>query len=168
MPVSPSAFTDAELTRIKLTSRSFETKVLDVLRWCFAQFLLKQTSEVARTHGRTSCETVDREVTPDAIRKPGEQVTKRAVKLKIMFDERSADVRVITDAVAMDDGIYQRKRAQEKDQQNSRVATRTIWESAAIKADGLKIFLGVNPTFFAVNTDLDPDIRTNAQIDSAL
>ena len=38
-----------------------------------------------------------------------------------MFDERSADVRVVADAVAMDDGIYQRKRAQEKDHQNSRV-----------------------------------------------
>ncbi len=36
------------------------------------------------------------------------------------------------------------------------------WESAAIKADGLKIFLGVNPTFFSVNADLDPDIRVNA------
>jgi len=43
-----------------------------------------------------------------------------------MFDERSADVRVVTDAVAMDDEIYQRKRAQEKEQQDSRVATRTI------------------------------------------
>ena len=42
------------------------------------------------------------------------------------------------------------------------------WESAAIKADGLKILLGVNPTFFAVNTDPDPDIRANAQIDSTL
>src|SRR5260370_34316318 len=42
------------------------------------------------------------------------------------------------------------------------------WESAAIKADGLKIFLGVNPTFFAVNADLDPDIRPNAEIDSTL
>ena len=29
------------------------------------------------------------------------------------------------------------------------------WESAVIKADGLKIFLGVNPTFFAVNADQD-------------
>ena len=35
-------------------------------------------------------------------------------------------------------------------------------ESALIKADGLKIFLGVNPTFFAVNADLGPDIRANA------
>ena len=42
------------------------------------------------------------------------------------------------------------------------------WESAAIEADGLKIFLGVNPTFFAVNADLDPNIRPNAQIDSTL
>jgi hypothetical protein len=36
------------------------------------------------------------------------------------------------------------------------------WESAAIKADSLKIFLGVNPTFFAVNADLGPDLRANA------
>ncbi len=36
------------------------------------------------------------------------------------------------------------------------------WESALIKADGLKIFLGVNPTFFAVNADLEPHIRANA------
>jgi len=43
----------------------------------------------------------------------------------------------------------------------------TAGRSAAIKADGLKILLSVNPTFFAVNADLDPDIRTNAQIDSA-
>jgi hypothetical protein len=46
-------------------------------------------------------------------------------------------------------------------------------ESAAIKADDLKIiarellgapeiFLDVNPTFFAVNADLGPDIRANA------
>jgi hypothetical protein len=42
------------------------------------------------------------------------------------------------------------------------------WESPVIKADSLKIFLGVNPTFFAVNADLDPDIRPNAQIDSTL
>ena len=35
-------------------------------------------------------------------------------------------------------------------------------ESAAIKAEGLKLFLGVNPTFFAVNADFDPDIRANA------
>jgi len=41
-----------------------------------------------------------------------------------VLNERSADVRVLTDAV--DDGIHQRKRAQEKDQRNSRVATRTI------------------------------------------
>ena len=33
---------------------------------------------------------------------------------------------LVTDAVAMDGGIDQRKRAQEKDQQNSCVATRTI------------------------------------------
>ena len=46
--------------------------------------------------------------------------------IEFAFDERSADVRVVTDAVAMDDGIHQRKRAQEKDQQNSCVATRTI------------------------------------------
>ena len=38
----------------------------------------------------------------------------------------------------------------------------------AIKANGLKIFVGVNPTFFSVNTDLDPDIVANAQPDSAL
>ena len=37
---------------------------------------------------------------------------------KLCSNEWSADVRVVTDAVAMDDGIYQRKRAQEKDQQN--------------------------------------------------
>ena len=43
----------------------------------------------------------------------------------------------------------------------------TAGRSAAIKADGLKILLSVNPTLFAVNADLDPDIRTNAQIDSA-
>ena len=42
------------------------------------------------------------------------------------IDERTADVRVVTDTVAMDDGIYQRKRAQEQDQQNSCVATRAI------------------------------------------
>jgi len=47
-------------------------------------------------------------------------------EVEIVFDERSADVRVIPDAVAMDDGIYERKRAQEKDQQDSRVAARTI------------------------------------------
>ena len=33
------------------------------------------------------------------------------MKSKIVFDERSADVRVVTDTVAMDDGIYQRIRA---------------------------------------------------------
>jgi hypothetical protein len=38
----------------------------------------------------------------------------------------------------------------------------------AIKANSLKIFVGVNPTFFSVNTDLDPDIVANAQPDSAL
>lgn len=32
----------------------------------------------------------------------------------------------------------------------------------AIEANGLKIFFGVNPTFFAINADLDPDIRANA------
>jgi hypothetical protein len=49
-----------------------------------------------------------------------------SVKSRVLLDERSADVRLVTDAVAMDDGIDQRKRAQEKDQQNARVATRTI------------------------------------------
>ena len=38
-------------------------------------------------------------------------------EIEIVLNERSADVRVITDAVAMDDGIYQRQRAQGKDQQ---------------------------------------------------
>ena len=47
-------------------------------------------------------------------------------KTEIVLNEGSPDVRVVTDPVAMDDGIYQRKRAQEKDHQNSRVATRTI------------------------------------------
>ena len=42
------------------------------------------------------------------------------------IDERTADVRVVTDTVAMDDGIYQRKRAQEKERLDSWVATRTI------------------------------------------
>ena len=45
---------------------------------------------------------------------------------QIVLNEGSADVRVVTDAVAMDDGIYQRKRAEEKEQQDSRVATRTV------------------------------------------
>ena len=45
-------------------------------------------------------------------------------EVEIAFDERSEDVRVVTNAVAMDDGIYQRKRAQEKDQQNSSVVGR--------------------------------------------
>src|SRR5215472_5531227 len=49
-----------------------------------------------------------------------------ASEIETVLDERSADVCVITDAVAMDDGVYKRKLAQEKDQQNSRVATRTI------------------------------------------
>ena len=39
--------------------------------------------------------------------------------IEFALDERSADVRVVTDAVAMDDGIYQRKR----DRQDSFVAT---------------------------------------------
>src|SRR5215472_11051897 len=47
-------------------------------------------------------------------------------EVEIVFDERSADVRVVADAVAMDDGIYQPKRAQEKDHQNSCIATRMI------------------------------------------
>ena len=53
-------------------------------------------------------------------------VTPVFFETQIVLNERSADVRVVTDAVAVDDGIYQRKRAQEKDQQNSWVATRTI------------------------------------------
>jgi hypothetical protein len=40
-------------------------------------------------------------------------------EVEVVLDGRSADVRLLTDAVAMDDGIYQRKRAQEEDQQNS-------------------------------------------------
>ena len=39
--------------------------------------------------------------------------------IEFAVDERSADVRVVTDAVAMDDGIYQRKR----DRQDSFAAT---------------------------------------------
>jgi hypothetical protein len=42
-------------------------------------------------------------------------VTPVFFETQIVLNERSADVRVVTDAVAMDDGIYQRKRAQEKD-----------------------------------------------------
>lgn len=38
----------------------------------------------------------------------------------------------------------------------------------AIETYSLKIFLGVNPTFFAVNADLDPDIVADAQMDSTL
>jgi hypothetical protein len=49
-----------------------------------------------------------------------------ASDVEIVFDERSADVRVLTDAFAMDDGIEQRKRAQEKDHQNSCLATRMV------------------------------------------
>jgi hypothetical protein len=51
-------------------------------------------------------------------------VTPVFFETQIVLNERSAHVRVVTDA--MDDGIYQRKRAQEKDEQNSWVATRTI------------------------------------------
>ena len=47
-------------------------------------------------------------------------------EVEVVLDERSADVRLLTDAVAMDDGIHQRKGAQENEQQDSRVATRTI------------------------------------------
>ena len=53
-------------------------------------------------------------------------VTPVFFETQIVLNERSADVRVITDAVAMDDGIYQRKRAQEKERLDSWVATRTI------------------------------------------
>jgi hypothetical protein len=68
------------------------------------------------------------------------------VKSKIVFDERTGDVRIVTDAVAVDDGIYQRKRAQEKDEQNSFVATRTIhrgsrerWSGRFIEEHGRRL-----------------------------
>jgi len=38
-------------------------------------------------------------------------VTPVFFETQIVLNERSADVRVVTDAVAVDDGIYQRKRA---------------------------------------------------------
>jgi hypothetical protein len=42
-------------------------------------------------------------------------ITKAVVSdIEVVLNERSADVGVVTDAVAMDDGIYQRKCAQEK------------------------------------------------------
>ena len=72
-------FIESQCRQFKLTSRSFETKVLNVLRRCFAHFLLKQASEVTRTHGRASCQTLDREFAPDVIWKPGKQVAQRAV-----------------------------------------------------------------------------------------
>ena len=65
--------------------------------WCFAHFLLKQTSEVARTHGRAACETVDREVAPDVIRKPGKQVAKRAVLTGLCCKSR-AELRLAASA----------------------------------------------------------------------
>ena len=53
-------------------------------------------------------------------------VTPVFFETQIVLNERSADIRVVTDAVAMDDGSDQRKGAQEKDQENSWVATITI------------------------------------------
>ena len=39
-----------------------------------------------------------------------------ASEVEIVLNERSVNERVVTDTVAMDDGIYQRKRAEEDDQ----------------------------------------------------
>jgi hypothetical protein len=46
------------------------------------------------------------------LRKIEIRVTPVFFETQIVLNKRSADVRVVTDAVAMDDGIYQRKRAQ--------------------------------------------------------
>jgi len=69
-----------------------------------------------------------------------------AYETQIVLNERSADVRALTDAVAVDDGIHQRKRAQEKDQRNSRVATRAIHRGAGggRRGDSLKSTAGVS------------------------
>ena len=40
--------------------------------------------------------------------------------------------------------------------------------ACAIEADGLEIFVGVNPAFFAINADFDPEIVANAQPDAVL
>ena len=75
-------------------------------------------------------------------------------EVEVVLDERNADVRVVSDAVAMDDGIDQQKRAQEKDEQNSFVATRTIhrgsrerWSGRFIEEHGrrLRHFLRSSP-----------------------
>jgi hypothetical protein len=72
-------FLETQGRQFKLTSRNFETEVLDVHCWCFAHVLLEQPSEIARTHSSTSGKGVDREIASDVVGKPGKQIAKRAV-----------------------------------------------------------------------------------------
>jgi hypothetical protein len=63
--------------RFDLTARCFNAEVLDVSRWRPTHLQLKQASKVSGTHGGTSGETFDGEITPDVVRKPREQIVER-------------------------------------------------------------------------------------------
>lgn len=64
-------FFDCQCSRFNLTPCSFEAKILDVPCRCLAYLLLKQASEVPRTHGRAPGKTFDGKVAPNVVRKPG-------------------------------------------------------------------------------------------------
>jgi hypothetical protein len=80
-------------SRFDLTARCLNAEVLDVSRWRPAHLLLKQAGEIPGTHGGTSGETFDGEITPDVVRKPREQIIERRFR-RNLGHESGAELRL--------------------------------------------------------------------------